>query len=75
VFFDTRAFYNFTKTFREQIVGGFLGPGFIFDGIFGVSRMPPFLVLPLAALAFILLFREDIGSIIDDKICKFMHFN
>ena len=70
MFFDTRAIFNFTKTVKDQIVGRFLGPDFILDGIFGVSRLPIFIVLPLAALAFILLFREEIGSIIDDKLCK-----
>ena len=53
-------------------VGKILGPDFISDGIIGISVLPPFVVLPLAFLAFGLLFREEVGNIINDKFCKYV---
>ena len=56
LFFSTRNFLNVTKNLRNIIIGAF--------------DFPPILVLPLVAFAYFLLFREEIGNIIDDKLCK-----
>ena len=72
-FFNTGAFFNKTRAFKSKLrsaVGKLLGPQFIFDGFIGVSALPPIVVLPLALLAFGLLFRDEIGNIITDKFCK-----
>ena len=72
-FFDTGAFFNKTRAFKSKLrsaVEKLLGPKFIFDGVIGISALPPIVVLPLALLAFGLLFREEIGNIITDKFCK-----
>ena len=74
-FFSTGSFFNITRAFKSNIrsaVGKLFGPEFIFEGIVGVSALPPIVILPLALLAFGLLFREEIGSIITDKFCKFL---
>ena len=74
-FFDTGAFFNKTRDFKSKLksaVEKLLGPKFILDGVIGLSALPPIVVLPLALLAFGLLFREEIGNIITDKFCKFI---
>ena len=74
LFFNTGAFFNITRAFKSTIrstVGKLLGPEFFFDGILGVSALPPIVVLPLAFLAFGLLLREEIGDVITDKFCKY----
>ena len=74
-FFDTGAFFNKTRAFKSKLKSALeklLGPKFIFDGVIGISAFPPIVVLPLALLAFGLLFREEIGNIITDKLCKFI---
>ena len=75
LFFNTGAFFNITRSFKSTIrstVGKLFGPEFFFDGVVGVSALPPIVVLPLAFLAFGLLLREEIGDVIMDKFCKYL---
>ena len=75
LFFNTGSFFNITRAFKSAIrstVGKLLGPEFFFDGVLGVSALPPIVVLPLAFLAFGLLLREEIGDVITDKFCKYL---
>ena len=75
LFFNSGAFFNITRAFKSTIrstVGKLLGPDLFFDGVLGVSALPPIVVLPLAFLAFGLLLREEIEDVITDKFCKYL---
>ena len=75
--FSRRTFLDVARFLQNNIVqavGGFLVPEFLVNSIIGIFFFPPITVLPLVALAYILLFREEIGKvgdIIDDKLCKY----
>ena len=78
----SRSIFNATAIFVQNIrrviefkLSTFLGPeisGFLLDGnfVFGFSVLPPIVIVPLTALAFGLLFREDITNLIEYKFFK-----